>query len=81
MGKIAAAESLKIQLPDPLSKRVKAIYAAAQVEQQRIGQKADEQVKFLLEGYLAGIPDADGRNFGLSEDGSELIEKPPLTQG
>lgn len=79
MGK-NAAELLTIKLPEALAKRVKSIYEAAEAEKRRVQNEADKMASYLLEGFLAGHAEADGRHFSLSDDGGLLVETPPPAQ-
>lgn len=70
-------QALKIPLPEGLSGRIRAVYGAAEDKKRRAQEDADALVRTLLEGFLAAHREADGRNFGLSEDGKALVENIP----
>lgn len=68
---------LVVDLPDALQTRIESERAAMQQRIQQAQQDCDRTVKTLLEGFLAGVPAADGKRFNLSDDGRMLVEASP----
>ena len=76
-GSAAGEEStlLTIQLPSVLVDRINAEKANLEMQIRRLREQSDRILTVLLEGYLAAQPEANGRNFELSEDNTKLIEQ------
>ena len=76
-GSAAGEEStlLTIQLPSVLVDRINAEKANLEMQIRRLREQSDRILTVLLEGYQAGQPEANGRNFELSEDNTKLIEQ------
>lgn len=68
---------LVIDLPDGLCTRIESERTAMQQRIQQAQQDCDRTVKTLLEGFLAGVPAADGKRFNLSDDGRMLVAASP----
>jgi len=66
---------LTIPLPSILIERINMEKANLEMQIRRLSEQSDRILTVLLEGYLAGHPEANGRNFELSEDNTRLIEK------
>lgn len=64
-----------IDLPESLSKRIEAEYKMLQDQVQRLQHQTDNICRTLLEGFMAALPETEGRNFNLSADKTKLIEQ------
>lgn len=66
---------MAIPLPGVLVERINSEKAALEMQIRRLREQSDRILTVLLEGYLAGFPEASGRNFELSDDNTQLIER------
>ena len=63
-----------IDLPESLSKRIKAEYKILSDQVERLQLQTDMTCRTLLEGFMAALPETEGKHFNLSEDKTKLIE-------
>lgn len=67
--------NMTIPLPGVLVERINAEKSALEMQIRRLREQSDRMLTVLLEGYLAGVQGTNGRNFELSDDNTQLIEK------
>lgn len=64
-----------IFLPGGLINRIKAASDTAQERIAQIEKERDSFVRTLLEGFLAGIPESEGKVYDLSAEKDQLIQR------